>query len=236
MSNSNNRLSSYLKDSKVIIIFLLSVFGSRINLSAQSNYNEYGSFIGGLVAGANFVQVDGDGYRGYQKTTPTGGGIIYFPIADAGIPFPGTLAWSMEVLYSQKGAFGDGVGASPNMISQEITLHYAEVPILVNWYRNPRKSIYGMGFALSALGASTEKITLYNGDIYKYPFRKYDVSFVMSLNFHIAKGFFLNPRFNYSLVSIRKKDSGASAYGRENQFNNVLGLRIMYLFDVRGRQ
>lgn len=220
------------KVSKVIALFILFSSGFIANIAAQSS-EDYGKFIGGLVGGANFSQVDGDSYKGYDKIGINGGGILYMPMTDVGLPFEGTMAWSMEVLYSQKGAKGKG-STGGQIVGQDIDLHYAEVPFMINYYRGPRKSIYGLGFSFSYLGASEEKIKLDNGNVYSYPFRNVDLNFVLSLNFHLGGGFFLNPRFNYSLISIRKPNEGLGNLGQTDQFNNIYGLRLMYLFNVMG--
>lgn len=222
-----------VKVSKVFLIALLS-FSFNTEISAQY-YQEGNRLVGGLVAGANFTQVDGDGYRGYNNIMPSGGGILYMPMNDVGLPFAGTLAWSMEVLYNGKGAYGSGVYDFTSMTSQRITLHYAELPFQLNYWNGPRKSIYGMGFAVGYLGASEEKIETTSGQTYQFPFRKFDFSFLMTANFHVWRGFFLSPRFQYSLVSIRQKNAVPNSFGREEQFNNVLSVRLMYLFNVGSR-
>lgn len=219
------------KGSKVLLIVLFSLLNT---LKSSAQYYESGNrLVGGLIGGGNFSQVDGDGYKGYNKISPTGGGILYFPINNADLPFDGTLAWSMEVLYSGKGAYGSGASVSPVLLSQKISLTYAEVPLQLNYWRGPRKSIFGAGFALGYLGASEEKLNTIGGQTYNFPFRKLDISFLMTANFHIGYGFFISPRFQYSLMSVRKKNAALTGFGREQQFNNVWGIRLMYLFNVK---
>ena len=219
------------KGSKVILIVWFSLVNMPL-ARAQYDY-DHPRPVGGLLAGANFTQVDGDGYKGYNKISPAGGGILYLPVRNAGLPVEGTLAWSMEVLYSGKGAFGQGSGAATNVQRQKISLVYAEIPLQLNYWRGPRKSIYGAGFAVGYLGASEEEISTVSGQTYNFPFRKLDVSFIATANFHIGYGFFVAPRFQYSLASIRKPDAALSSFGRPEQFNNVWSVKLMYLFNVR---
>lgn len=219
------------KGSKVILIALFSLVNIPF-VSAQYDYDNARP-VGGLLAGANFTQVDGDGYKGYNKISPAGGGILYLPVRNAGLPFEGTLAWSMEVLYAGKGAYGSGSGIATNVQSQKISLVYAEIPLQLNYWRGPRKSIYGAGFALGYLGASAEEISMVSGQVYNFPFRKLDVSFLATASLHIGYGFFVSPRFQYSLASIRKPDAALSSFGRAEQFNNVWSIKLMYLFNVR---
>lgn len=215
---------------KILPIALISLLTSTYVVRAQYDYTQ-SQWTGGLMAGANVSQVDGDGYKGYNKLSPALGGIIYIPVPDFEFG-QGCLAWSMEVLYSGKGASGTGSGAGSFMQSQDIRLTYAELPLQLNYWRGPRKSIYGAGFALGYLAASEEKIITHSGQLYQFPFRKLDFSFLMTASFHIGAGFFIAPRFQYSLLSIRKKHQDLTAFGRADQFNNVFGVKLMYLFNT----
>jgi hypothetical protein len=141
----------------------------------------------------------------------------------------------MEVLYAQKGSMSNGPSNAYGINSQKIKLQYAEVPLQLNYFRGPQKSIYGMGLAIGYLAKYEESIDKGGGTIIKndYPFRKYELSFVMTADIHIWKGLFVCPRFQYSLIPIRVETGG---YGRNQQFNNVLSLRLMYLMGKRGVQ
>lgn len=220
-----------VKVRKILPIALISLLLCSPLLRAQYSHAE-GQWTGGLLAGSNLSQVDGDGYKGYNKMSPALGGIIYIPVPDVAFG-TGCLAWSMEVLYSGKGASGSGSGFGSFMQSQDIHLTYAELPLQLNYWRGPRKSIYGAGFAIGYLGASEEKIVTHSGQLYQFPFRKIDLSFLMSASFHIGYGFFISPRFQYSMLSIRKKHQDLTAFGRADQFNNVFSLKLMYLFNTR---
>ena len=219
---------------KVRKIALISVifFSFLINNAQAQSYhanNEYNVLTAGLVAGATFMQVDGDNFKGYQKTGFTGGGILFMPFGDVDLPFDGTIALSMEVLYTQKGARGKGPIINTYYYDQNIKLQYGQVPIQVNVYRGARKSGFGAGFALGYLGFSEETVKEQGQTELKKgkPFHKFDLSFVLTGNIHLWNGFFLSPRFDYSLISIRN-NNGMFGGGNE-QFNNILALRLMYL-------
>lgn len=218
---------------KQISLIIGLILSSQV-LRAQDYNPELSIFAGGLSAGANFTQIDGDSYKGYDNTGVSAGGILYFPFGeDMGLPMPGTLALSMEVTYNQKGSSGKGNSAY-GIVSQTVDLKYGEVPILINWYRGTRKSIYGAGFAIGYLGSQEEMIDKGHGPelTTDNPFRKFDFSFVLSPSFHIWNGFYINPRFQYSLLSVRNNDGGI---GNSAQFNNVWSVKIMYLFK-RGKR
>lgn len=184
------------------------------------------------MAGANFTQVDGDGYRGYHKTGINAGGIVYLPFGDMDLPMEGTIALSMEVLYVQKGSASNGPSQAYGLLSQNINLQYGEVPIQLNYFRGAQKSSVGAGLAIGYLGRYEELIDKGGGKIIKngFPFRRYELSFVLTGNIRIFKGLFISPRFQYALIPIRVSTGG---YGRSQQFNNVLSLRLMYLIGKR---
>jgi len=213
---------------------IIGLFLSCLKATAQDYNPEYSIFAGGLTAGANFTQIDGDSYKGYDNTGISAGGIIFLPFGeDMNLPLPGTIALSMEVTYNQKGSKGKANSAY-GILSQTVDLKYAEVPILINWYRGTRSSIFGAGFAIGYLGSQEEMIDRGSGPKLQteFPFRKFDFSFVLSPSIHIWNGFYINPRFQYSLLSIRKNDGGI---GNSSQFNNVWSVKLMYLFK-RGKR
>jgi hypothetical protein len=199
---------------------------------AQEYRQEYHELAAGLVGGATFTQVDGDGYKGYSKTGITGGGIIYLPFGQVDLPFDATIALSMEVLFTQKGAKGDGNVPNTNVYNQRTNLQYAEIPFQLNLYRGPRKSGFGMGLSIGYLASSEETVENHTGVSLKtsLPFNKFDLNYVLTGNIHLWNGFFLSPRFQYSLLSIRSGSEDAGYGGRNSQFNNVVELRVMYLF------
>lgn len=226
------RQKTSAKGKKFITIFgiMLLSLSTRTSLNAQQ-YDGSQRWTGGLIAGANFSQVDGDGYRGYNKTSPSLGGILYMPVPGFEMA-DGMLAWSLEVLYNGKGARGSGPTTAINLQSQSINLLYAEVPLQLNYWRGPRKSVYGAGLSFGYLGFSEEKIVSTSGQTFRFPFRRTDLSFILTANFHIGHGFFLSPRFQYSLMNIRKKNEDLNAFGRSEQFNNLWGVKLMYLFNT----
>lgn len=219
------------KLNKLFWLLPLLLMASQTPCLAQTYNNpEYEELQGGLVGGVNFSQVDGDGYKGYDKIGPVAGGILYMPFGNnVGLPFNATIALSMEVLYEQKGAQGKGLVPNSIVTNQDILLHYAEVPIQLNLFRGTQKSNFGMGLAIGYLGLSEETIDEENSIQLKngYPFHKFDLSYVLTANIHIFNGLFISPRFEYSLISIRNNNSRFG--GRDQQFNNTVSIRLMYL-------
>ena len=199
---------------------------------AQFNAEDDRTFIGGLAFGGNFSQVDGDNFAGYHKAGWNAGVIVYSKLADQ-------FAASMELLYAQKGSRA-GQNQVPKRANDQSTilydykikLNYAEIPILLNYF-DRRKSNFGAGFSYAQLFSSKEIYTRDGGvvvenDAKLFPFRKFDINLVLNGNAHIWNGFFLNLRFQYSLLSVRNAYNYVT--GRENQFNNVWCTRVVYIF------
>ncbi|RYZ44323.1 MAG: PorT family protein [Sphingobacteriales bacterium] len=188
------------------------------------------TFYGGILFGTNFSQVDGDSYAGYHKVGLNGGGIVYIHLDQ-------NLAGSMEILFSQKGSRGHRVqesGFAGLYINEyKINLNYAEIPLMLNYF-DRRRSHFGGGFSYSQLITSSETISVSDGSNIKqiptdsFKFRKSDINFVLGGNLHLWKGLFLNLRFQYSIIPIRKNIP--PGFGRSEQFNNLWALRLMYLF------
>lgn len=217
---------------RIIYLILLLVFvHSAVHGQRNSGKEDfYHQLYGGLIMGTNYSKIDGVAYDGYNKWNISGGGVLFMSFGDVNLPFEGTVAMSLEVLYNQKGSMGKGLTSS-GMNAQKVDLHYAEIPIQINLFRGSRRNIYGLGAALGYLGFSEETIEQHNGIVIKdgYPFHKFDLSFVITANIHLWKGFYLSPRFQYSMISIRNNNNRYD--GRDEQFNNLWSFRLMYLFN-----
>ena len=209
------------------IISILFIFIAGTKAFGQSYFvDDDKTFYGGLILGTNITQVDGDDYVGYDKYGLNVGGIVYTKLAEQ-------IAWSMEILYSQKGSKSNGKQSlQPGIYlnTYGIELNYAEIPIMINYFTK-KKSNFGGGFSYSRLASSNEYLTSnlpQNFDQNKYPFKKSDYNIILGGNLHLWQGLFLNIRFQYSLLSIR--DKIPQNYAMSAQYNNMWVIRFMYLF------
>lgn len=213
------------------ILVTLSLIISPYVTEAQNYYvEETNTFFGGPVLGANFTQVDGDNYAGYHKAGINVGGIVFTRFAER-------FAASLEILYTQKGSRGHAPirsNSSTYEIQQYgIALDYAEVPVMLH-IMDKRKSMFGMGLSYSQLVGSKETITTNNStfndtvNLDRYPFKKFDLNFLVGASLRVYKGFYLNLRFQYSLLPIRKEIY--KEFGRAEQYNNLYTLRLIYIF------
>lgn len=186
-------------------------------------------FYGGLIAGANFSQVDGDFFAGYHKSGINIGAIVYSELAKH-------VAVSMEILYAQKGSRSVMPRAQPTItiVKYGIKANYAEIPVMINYF-DKRKSHFGVGLSYGRLVNSSETVTIdTNGSLRevdfnsKYPFKKDALDILAGAQLHLWKGLFLNVRFQYSLIPVRTQLPPAE-YARANQYNNLWVVRLMYL-------
>lgn len=219
-----------LKFRKLTLLSAVLIAGWINNVKAQNYYvDDVRTFYGGLVAGGTFSQVDGDNFAGYTKAGATVGGVVYAQLVDK-------LAGSIEILYTQKGARSNKSQFSNNRAfrieNYAIDLNYAEVPIMLNYF-DRRKSHFGAGVSYSQLISYKESATTTPAlpdtlDLDDYPFRKFDLNFLISGSLHLYKGLFLTYRFQYSLIPVRTNIY--REFGRAEQYNNMHVLRLMYLF------
>jgi len=216
---------------KYLLVFFSLIFTSLTNNAQYYGREEYTQLSGGVFGGFNFAQINGDGYKGYDKLGYTAGGTLFLPLQNVDLPFPGTIALNMEVAMTQMGAFGNV--SYGTIQSQKINLNYAQIPFQIYYYRGTRKSNVGLGFAVGYLG--WENIQFDQGMGYEElktkVYNKFDFGFVFTPNIHLYKGFYLSPRYYYSLINVAKS---AGLTGNAHQFNNSISLRLMYLFSKDG--
>jgi hypothetical protein len=224
-----------LKNKALTLLGCLCFLTAAARAQNPSDYYEETprTFYGGLVAGTNFTQLDGDNYAGYHHVGINAGGIVY-------TRFDEHLAASIEILYSQKGARAhreQGTANGDVIVSYHAILNYAEVPLQLCYF-DRRRSHFGGGISISRLVSVKEDGQLANNtmvvDFDKYPFRKMDYNFILGGSLHLWEGLFLSVRFQYSLAPVRKgtigKDLPPEYAGRNEQFNNMWTARLMYLF------
>jgi hypothetical protein len=217
-----------MRRSLIYIFLAVALLGSVTRSSAQRYLDEYQVFYGGLIGGLNFTQIDGDDIKGYSKVGFNAGGIVYARLDDH-------VAASLEILYSQKGSrlpSAIQLNTGEYITYYKIKLNYAEIPVLINYFVDSKRSHFGGGFSYSQLASSKEdlQMTPSSGifDQTKYPFKKADLNIVLGGDLHLYHGLFLNIRFQYSLISIRNHAPTDAA--DVTQFNNLWVTRLMYLF------
>ena len=188
------------------------------------------TFYGGIAVGANFSQVDGDGFSGYHKVGLNIGPLVYARITDF-------VSASLEIIYTQKGSkerdFQETSSGVPYLNAYDLKLNYIEVPVLA--HLSLRRFQYGAGLAYGFLLSSREEATTVNPvNLYPdlYSFRKTDLSGLGEVGYEFYKGTFIQMRYSYSLATIRDADRIPEGYGGgrfSRQLNNMFSLRLVYL-------
>jgi hypothetical protein len=215
-----------------LILFLMNALLCQAQQGQSDNplFNGERKFSGGLVAGMNASQVDGDYLNGYHKVGFNAGAAGY-------VNFSPKIAASLELLYSQKGSHSVTQTESPYFgayfAKYTIHLNYAEVPVVLHYFITPKYHL-GIGASYNVLISSRED---YNDASYTTvidpevcPFAKQTFDGLLSGSMVLWRGLMLNVRYQYSLSTIRKFADIPAGLGFENQKNNMFTFRLMYLF------
>lgn len=202
--------------------------------SAIAQYNIYSeepkTFTGSLVVGGNFTQIDGDSYYGYQKPGLNLGAQVY-------THFNESFGVSLDLMYSQKGSRGQNIVQSPYIgtyvTKYHMNVNYVEVPVLLHYI--VRNMDWEAGASYSYLVGSDEWILTDQPvaiSAERNSFNTTDFNWVLGVSRKLYKNLFANFRFQYSITSIRpfEKIPIGYSYGQNGQFNNLLSLRLAYVF------
>jgi len=203
---------------KTIIVTFLVIVGHVV----------YGQrFEGGLLAGYNATQVEGDSYRGYNKPGILGGFYVQTDLAPA-------IFAGMEIKYSQKG--------SRNRIKTEegdepdkyiMRLGYVDVPLFAGFRTSDRGSIVAgasFGYLIHA-GEFDENGPFVEQD--QNAFNNFDLQPFLGFQFDMLDNVKLDLRFAFSVLPIRglPGEDATNYYWLNNQFNNVISLALYYRLD-----
>lgn len=214
-----------------LFIFLLLVSAAVLS-PAQEAYRYLHAdkkFFGGLAAGMNISQVDGDTYSGFHRVGLNAGGIVYWRMHPA-------AGLSLEFLYSQKGARGVRSASDYNLGAYfekyNIRLKYVEAPLVFYFFPKDRYHV-GLGASFNALLSSSESLERL-GPVYfeqeAFPFEPYYVDLLASVTYMLWEGLFVNARYQYGITPVRRFGNTPADFGGGNQFNNMVSFRLGYIF------
>jgi len=221
--------------SRFLSFTLLLAFFCASSFAQHGMYMEEPKvFSGGLIAGSNFTQVDGDTYYGYDKLGLNAGAVVY-------VRFSENIGASIELDYTQKGSRGETISNSVALgtyvAKYFMDLNYAEVPVTIHdkTYIKSHTLYIEAGLSYAYLITSSEWIqadppTVINPVLNR--FNTTDFDYLLGANVQVYKKLYLNARFQYSIVNIRPTDRVpvGYSYGNNGQFNNMFNLRLMYFF------
>ncbi|MFW6224689.1 MAG: porin family protein [Bacteroidota bacterium] len=193
------------------------IFIFCLHLSAQR-------FDGGVAGGLTASQIDGDTYFGFHKL-----GIMLGVYTKT--QFSLNFGAQFEINYKQKGAAENGTPQNPGIY--QLTLHYVEVPLTLNFYFT-EDIIFDAGLTAGYLmGAKfIDDDGLVNRD---YGLNKGDINWVLGGNYRINSQFSFSVRYAYSILAIRERNTGfyrgliPELFNIEDgDYNNFLTFAVYY--------
>ncbi len=191
-----------MKNSLLLIVLVL-IF--------STGYSQ--NFHGGIVAGLNGGQIDGDTQRGFKKVGILAGMFVDYPISER-------LTVGAEIYYIGKGAVKKTELADGTVYEEfKTVLNYIEVPFLLR-YKAFEKIWISAGIAPSYLINNK----LYEGGVQRidnyYPLRDYDIEPMIQADFRFFKKLGISLRYSFSVVTIRSDN--------ENWYSKNLSLGLRY--------
>jgi Outer membrane protein beta-barrel domain len=204
-------------DKKVCLLFTLLFVVSL--LEAQDK-----TFRAGMLGGLNVSQIRGDGNEGFNKVGFVGGVFVQTTTSPH-------FTYQFELLFSQKGSRKypnpDSLNNS-NLSAYRIALSYIEVPLLVNYKLNHFHFIGGPSFGVLL---SSKEEDFFSEITNNQPFRRLELSMNLGAEWEFSEKFYLEARYNFSLLPIRTGSQGFRIwYNGGVQYNHVLLLMGRYLF------
>ena len=182
-------------------------------------------FEGGVIAGFNASQVDGDLYKGYHKPGIAFGGFVLTNLSR-------TVYAGMELKFMQKGSRNIDSLATDGQIKYIMRLNYVDLPVYLG-IRTSERISFLLGISPGYLINGTE----YN-DYGKFvkedqkPFSELDLQGFVGFRFQVTRRLYIDLRGAYSLLPIRKLHENPLWYWKSNQFSNLLSTTVMYRLDL----
>lgn len=209
-------------------IFLLLILSTTFfGLRAQE-------FKGGVLAGFNGSQVEGDASSGYKKLGLTGGAWIQRDVSER-------VYWGMELKVNQKGS-RKWVAQNSNW-KYVFRINYIDLPVMAGFRIQPDWSVFGglsFGYVFNMHSKSSygdEPTDLYNIAPWELGmFAGIRVDFERLMRRNWAKRLQLETRFHYSALSIDENHDLFTKYFSNGQFNNVISTVLYYRMDWPGKQ
>jgi hypothetical protein len=191
---------------KLFIIVLVNIF--CISLSAQR-------FNGGILAGFNASQIDGDKLAGYNKL-----GILVGTFVNT--DFTNKLGGQLELKYSAKGSST----AKDDFNKLKVRLNYIDIPVLLTYEAVKNLTLQG-GLSFNYLFSAKYFDGAWFDDLSIDP-NKFETALQAGINYKFFEAFDINLRYNYSLIPVRKEDSGDTFLDEGLWFNNVVSFALYF--------
>lgn len=179
------------------------------------------SFSGGIKAGISTTQIDGDGYAGFDKFSPSFGAFILYPISDK-------IYLQLELGYVQKGSRDKADPSKNKFSSYRIALDYIELPISVK-YSKKRYVILG-GLDVNSLVNSEVTNEIGIVDPSPFSFKRFEIAYHIGTDIKVTKHLSFDIRYTRSFLPIanevRFNQSTLGLYG--GSYNTMLSFSLFY--------
>ena len=197
------------------VLIILMVF------TGMAAYSQ--NFQGGVLAGLNGSQVDGDNYSGYNKAGIVAGAYVLTNLSR-------TVFSGMEIKFAQKGSRNNPNPKTGDLL-YIMRLNYIDLPVYLGVHTSEKTSILG-GVSAGYLMSGNE----YDIDG-KFPpenqhaFNNIDIQGFIGFRFQMTDRLSVDLRGAYSLMPIRDQPGVGLYYWRSNQFSNLLNTTLLYRLD-----
>jgi opacity protein-like surface antigen len=178
------------------------------------------SYKADILLGANFSQIDGDQFAGYNKLGLNLGFAINRTVK-------GPWDASFEILYTQKGS---RKVLDPDIIEPSLVInyHYIELPLLARYALNDKVQFYaGPSFGINVFNERDD-----NGFIKKEEaLNKTEVAMHLGGSYAVSDHFALDLRHSYSILSIRDFPiivNSPTWFGRAGWYNRLFTIGVRY--------
>ena len=189
------------------------------------------SFYGGLMAGFNGSQVEGDKSSGYQKMGFVGGAWTQTDVNEK-------VYWGLELKFNQKGSRINPT-AKNGYYKYIYRLNYIDLPVLAGYRINDKVSAFAglsLGVLLSKSGydlygpdPTIAYSSLHDWELGMLAGIKVDLDQILQYDW--ARKFVFDIRFQYSMLSIYQDYSPFFSYYTLGQFNNMISMALFYRID-----
>ena len=176
-------------------------------------------FDGGILAGFNGTQVEGDAYKGYNKPGAVAGFYVQTDLAPA-------IFAAMEIKFSQKGARKNPTTKDPTKYIMR--LNYIDLPVYMAFRTSDRGSIIAgiqPGYLMS--GKEFNEYGEFPPQD-QHAFNTIDLQALIGFQFDFLDQVKADLRFALSVLPVRDRPGETNYYWQNSQFNNVISLALYY--------
>ena len=203
-----------MKQFSVLIILLV--------FTGMTAYTQ--GFQGGLLAGLNASQVDGDSYSGYHKPGIVAGAYVLTNLSR-------TVFSGMEIKFAQKGSRKNPNPKTGDQTQYIMRLNYIDIPFYLGIHTSFKTSILGglsAGYLMS--GNEYDNYGKFSPQD-QHAFNNIDIQGFLGFRFQMTDRLSIDLRGAYSLVPIREQPGDVFPYWLDSQFSNLLNTTLLYRLD-----